>query len=87
VHVNHEAQKSDDDDDKSSLFSYASLAYDEPPIIKLPILPFCGTPFLKMNDKRECKKAKEEGEKASKEKPSISIATTKCSGGALCGQN
>ena len=38
-----------DDDDKSSLFSYASLAYDEPPIIKLPILPFRGlqtTPFL-----------------------------------------
>jgi hypothetical protein len=39
----------DDDDDKSSLFSYASLAYDETPIIKLPILPFCGlqtAPFL-----------------------------------------
>jgi hypothetical protein len=38
-----------ENDDKSSLFSYASLAYDETPIIKLPILPFCGlqtTPFL-----------------------------------------
>jgi len=34
---------SGDDDDKSSLFSYASLAYDETPI------PFCGLqtiPFL-----------------------------------------